>query len=58
MPRLTHPSAGTVVTLEGDLEERYRAAGWVDADASAQQEEATTEKPKPETRRARKPRTQ
>jgi hypothetical protein len=30
--RLTHPDAGTVVHVEGDLEQQYRASGWVDAD--------------------------
>ena len=33
MARLKHPTVGTVVTLEGDLEGSYRASGWVDADS-------------------------
>ena len=41
MTRLTHPESGTVVHVEGDLEEQYRAQGW---------EEDQDEKP------ARKPR--
>lgn len=40
MPALKHPTAGTVVVVEGDLEKRYRARGWVDA-----------EKPKPKHRK-------
>jgi len=51
LARLIHPTAGTVVTVEGDLEGRYRAAGWGDADAPAQQVEAPSEKPKPVVRR-------
>ena len=43
MARVQHPTAGTVVTLEGDLLERYLAAGWVDL--SAQQEPVPLEKP-------------
>ena len=54
MARLVHPTAGTVVTAGDSLADRYRAAGWGDADASTQQEEATSEKPKPATRRTRK----
>jgi hypothetical protein len=57
LARLIHPTAGTVVRLEGDLEAFYRAGGWADADAPAQQDEAPSEKPKPTTRRPRKPRT-
>lgn len=49
MTRLTLPAVGTVVELEGDLEDRYRAAGWVDVPA---QRAAAPEKPK--TRRNRK----
>jgi len=49
LARLIHPTAGTVVTVEGNLEDRYRAAGWSE---EGQQEEATSEKPK--TRRSRK----
>lgn len=28
MARLTHPEAGTVVHVEGDLEDQYRSQGW------------------------------
>lgn len=28
--RLQHPTTGTVVHVEGDLAERYLAAGWID----------------------------
>lgn len=28
MARLKHPVTGTVVEIEGDLEDQYRAAGW------------------------------
>lgn len=45
MARLTNPATGTVVSIEGDLEARYRAAGWTDAE-SDQQETATPEKPR------------
>jgi hypothetical protein len=35
-----------VVSVEGDLEARYRAAGWTDVDAPVeQQDEAAPEKP-------------
>lgn len=44
MPKLKHPTVGTVVTVEGDLADRYRAAGW--AEESATQDKATSEKPK------------
>jgi hypothetical protein len=30
MARLTLPSAGTVVHVEGDLEDVYRSGGWID----------------------------
>lgn len=50
--RLIHPGAGTVVSCEGDLADRYLARGWVDADAPAQPVEVQPEKPK--ARRARK----
>lgn len=30
--RLVHPTAGTVVDLEGDLADRYVAAGWEEVD--------------------------
>ena len=53
MTRLQHPVVGTVVTLEGDLEESYRAAGWVDAD-STEQDTASPEKPKRGPGRPRK----
>lgn len=39
MARLTHPTAGTVVHVEGDIEIAYRESGWVDV-------EEQTEKPK------------
>lgn len=42
------------MSLEGDLEARYRTAGWADADAPAEQDEAPSEKPKTTTRRTRK----
>jgi len=48
MARLTLPDVGTVVSVEGDLEDTYRASGWVDAT----QDEAVPEKPK--TRRTSK----
>ena len=45
LARLKAP-AGTVVSVEGDLEARYRAAGWTDVDAPVeQQDEAAPEKP-------------
>ena len=50
---MIHPSAGTVVTLEGDLVELYRAAGWSDAD---QQEQAPSEKPDDEDKPAQRAR--
>jgi hypothetical protein len=43
LARLIHPTAGTVVTVEGDLESQYRAAGWFEE--SDQQEQAPSEKP-------------
>jgi hypothetical protein len=49
MPRLVHPTAGTVVEVGDSLESRYRAAGW--AEESARQDEAPSEKPKPVSRR-------
>ena len=49
MARLVHPTAGTVVTVEGDLESLYRATGW--AEESAKQDEAPSEKPKAPVRR-------
>lgn len=30
MPRLKNPATGTVVSVEGDLERRYRARGWAE----------------------------
>lgn len=46
MARLRNASTGTVVSVEGDLADRYRAAGWVDADAApVEQDEAAPEKP-------------
>lgn len=48
MARLTLPDVGTVVHVEGDLEDAYRAAGWVDTEPSGE-----TEKPK-QTRSKRK----
>jgi hypothetical protein len=40
--RLKHPETETVVSVEGDLEAQYKASGWVDADASADQALADT----------------
>ena len=42
MAALKHPTAGTVIVVEGDLEQRYRARGWVD-----------TEKLKPKHRKSK-----
>jgi hypothetical protein len=42
MARLTLPDAGTIIHVEGDLEQTMRASGWVDVT----QDEATPEKPK------------
>lgn len=53
MARLVLPAAGTVVHLEGDLADSYRAAGWVDADLT-QQGEATSEKPQAKRKTPRK----
>lgn len=41
------------MSLEGDLEARYRSAGWSDTE-SDQQDEAPSEKPQPAKRRTRK----
>lgn len=38
MARLVNPGVGTVVHVEGDLEELYRKHGWVDADGPAEVE--------------------
>jgi colicin import membrane protein len=43
MARLQHPAAGTIVTVEGDLEERYRAAGWADPDERTDEEREADE---------------
>lgn len=43
MPRLVHPTAGTVVHVGDSLAERYRAAGW--GDGKPRQERAVSEKP-------------
>lgn len=43
MTRLTLPAVGTVVDIEGDLEARYRAAGWVEVST---RQVAEPEKPK------------
>jgi hypothetical protein len=51
LARLVNPSAGTVVEVGASLESRYRAAGWTDVDASVEQVEAPSEKPKPPVRR-------
>ena len=51
MARLVLPAVGTVVHLEGDLADAYRAAGWVDADSAP---EATPEKPLSKRGRPRK----
>lgn len=53
MARLILPAVGTVVHLEGDLADVYRAAGWVEAD-SAQHGEATPEKPQAKRGRPKK----
>lgn len=45
------PAIGTVVHLEGDLEDAYRAAGWVDADSTQLVEVPPV---KPVARRAKK----
>lgn len=45
MTRLTLPAVGTVVHLEGDLVDAYRAAGWVDAE-SAQHDGVLPDQPK------------
>lgn len=51
MARLMLPAIGTVVHLEGDLEDAYRAAGWVDADSTQLVEVPPV---KPVARRAKK----
>lgn len=48
MARLILPASGTVVHLEGDLEDAYRARGWVDADAFDPAVEAAPDKPQEE----------
>lgn len=53
MARLILPSVGTVVHLEGDLADAYRAAGWVDSD-STQQGEAASEMPQAKRGRPKK----
>ena len=53
--RLLHATNGTVVTAGDSLADRYRAAGWSDADAPAPQVEAPSEKPEIK-RPQRKPR--
>lgn len=44
MARLQHPTAGTVVDIEGDLFDRYRASGWLEPG----QQQAASEEPKNE----------
>jgi hypothetical protein len=39
MARLTLPDAGTVVTVQGELEGVYRSRGWVDVEAPEKQDE-------------------
>jgi hypothetical protein len=56
LARLTDPIKGTVVSCEGDLAAHLVSLGWTEQD-SEKQDEATSEKPKPATRRTRKPRT-
>lgn len=64
LARLQNPVTGTVVSVEGDLEERYRARGWSEPDTQTREPLAAPEEPvdapppeKPATRRTarRKP---
>lgn len=64
LARLQNPVTGTVVSVEGDLEVRYRARGWPEPDAQAKEPLVAPEEPadappseKPATRRTarRKP---
>lgn len=45
MARLVHPSDGTVVELDGDLEVRYRALGWGDVEKPKTAKRAPVKKP-------------
>lgn len=59
MARLSNPDAGTVIVVQGDLEQLYRARGWVEYDVRPSKAvKAAPEKPsddddtdKPVTRR-------
>lgn len=48
MARLILPAFGTVVHLEGDLEDAYRAKGWVDANAFDPAAEVAPDEPQEE----------
>jgi len=58
MSRLVNPDTGTVVSVQGDLEARYRARGWAEHGSQPAKVKATPDKPsddddtdKPVTRR-------
>lgn len=48
MALLVNPDTGTVVSVKGDLEARYRARGWAEHGSQSASVKAAPEKPKPE----------
>lgn len=49
MPRLTHPTAGTVVHVEGSLADEYKRHGWQEEGAKPAPRRRGRPKPERET---------